>query len=943
MKPISSVRLRVWLPLFFATSYLLVVLLLSGLEVFEGLDHYEATLRETIRQLSAQSALPLRRALESERPADLQAYIGSLSLRDDLDAILLTDPSHQVIYSNHYAWSGRRLEQVLPESKRLARKVSHQLRLLDTPSGPLSVLPIDYSLPSNGGRSNRQVELWIHLNRERGRQAIVRQAFENTLWVLLWGLLILAGVGWTLYHYLGTPLMRLTAFSHRLAEGDYQARLPVKGRGEVAELANGLHRMAHNVQQAITELRGSEQRLSITLDSIGDAVMVTDTLGLVTRLNAEAARLTGWGQQEALGHPIIEVFRIVNSETREPAEHPVGRVIREGRVVGLANHTTLIARGGQEFQIADSAAPIRDMEGGLLGVIMVFQDISERYRMQSELHDTLERLHALTQALPDPCFVLSQQGEYLEVLGGPDELLARSREQLLGHRLDEILPESSAGPILQTLRETIRSGRPQTLEYSLQLPAGEIHFEGHTSRIMRADGPAVIWQARDITRRKRAEQDILQLANYDPLTGLPNRRQLEQRLAQALARSQRNGVHGALLFIDLDRFKDVNDSLGHLHGDRLLVQITERLRQLIRTEDFAARFGGDEFVILLEDLGQSLAIASEHADTIAGKLRDACARPFKLADQEILVELSIGIVMLPDEGDTEELIKRADIAMYLAKETGRDRACFFSRELQEVAEERIGIQQALRQAIQEDELRLFVQPRVDARGHWLGGEVLVRWQHPERGLLQPNAFIPIAEAGGLIANLDGWVIRHAIQGLAQHTGGLPETFHNLSINLTEPLMMRGGFIQELNEWLSQAALEAERIEFEITERVLLSDYSQAAVIIEQLRDLGIRFSVDDFGTGCSSLRYLQRLPLDALKIDRTFVDRLPGHAGDTAIVETILDMARHLEMDVIAEGVETEAQRGFLATRGCQQFQGYLFAHPMPWEVFFQRLARDGA
>lgn len=335
-------------------------------------------------------------------------------------------------------------------------------------------------------------------------------------------------------------------------------------------------------------------------------------------------------------------------------------------------------------------------------------------------------LQALTSSLPDPCFVLSDRGEYLEVLGGAEELLAKSRKQLLGRRLTEVLPPESANPIMETIQKTLATGLPQRLEYSLQLPAGETYFEGNTAKLICRDGPAVIWQARDITRRKRAEESIHRLAKYDPLTGLPNRRQLENRLEQALARYKRNNNHGALLFIDLDHFKNVNDSLGHLHGDQLLVQIADRLRKLIRTEDSAARFGGDEFVLLLEDLGQDLVIASQHAESVAIKLRHACSSPIELTGQAVEIQLSIGIVLFPDDADAEELIKRADIAMYRAKETGRNRACFFSKELQLIAEERLKIQRTLRRALQEDELRLCVQPKVNVQGDWIGGEVLVR-------------------------------------------------------------------------------------------------------------------------------------------------------------------------------------------------------------------------
>ncbi len=940
MGVIPSVRLRRWLPLFFGAGFLLLIGLMLALELFQGFARLDQQARAEVRSLLVQYVLPLRRALESQRPQDVQSLLGSLSLRDDLDAAALTDTDRRVLYASHYAWQDRPLIEFIPEVRGIDTRYQGSIVLRDLGHGLLGVEPIEYTLADKGRRVVRQAQLWLLIDTQRSHQGVVGQVLNSFLGVLLFALPVMAGMVWSLYRYVGAPLIRLNQFTHRLAGGDYQARLEVRGEGEVAELARGLQHMGQSVHQAVEALSASEQRLSVTLDSIGDAVLVTDTLGLVTRLNPEAERLTGWSADEAVGRPIIEIFRIVNAETREPAEHPVGRVLREGRVVGLANHTTLIARDGEEYQIADSAAPIRDGEDRMLGVIMVFQDVTERYRLEGELNMALARLQALTDSLPDPCFVLSEKGEYLEVFGGSDNLLAESRERLLGRRLHDVLPAESAEPIMETLLKTLSTGMPQRLEYSLKVPAGEIFFEGNTTCIEREEGAVVVWQARDITRRKAAEEGLSRLAKYDQLTGLSNRGLMVHRLQQALARCRRTGSFGALLFIDLDRFKDVNDSFGHLLGDQLLTGIAERLRQLIRTEDLAARFGGDEFVLLLEDVGHDRVAASEHAESVAMKLRDACARPFDLGGHAVQVGLSMGIVIFPDDhADAEELIKRADIAMYRAKETGRNQVCFFSHELQQIAENRIQVQRDLCRALQAEEMVLYVQPRVDVDGQWIGGEVLVRWQHPERGLLMPSAFIPIAEESGLIVQLDSWIISHAIDALAEQVAALPEGFGSLSLNLTEPLMMREGFVAELKGWLLQSALEPGWLEFEITERLLLSDHSKAAVIIDALRELGIRFSVDDFGTGCSSLRYLQRLPLDTLKIDKSFIDRLPGHSGDATIVATIIDMARHLALDVVAEGVESRAQQDFLEARGCRHFQGYQFARPMPWAEFFARVA----
>ncbi len=388
----------------------------------------------------------------------------------------------------------------------------------------------------------------------------------------------------------------------------------------------------------------------------------------------------------------------------------------------------------------------------------------------------------------------------------------------------------------------------------------------------------------------------------------------------------------------------INDSLGHHLGDELLTQVGAILRHEIRAEDIAARFGGDEFVIVLGDLGRDRNDASTHAELIAEKLQLACGEPLMLDGQPLQITISIGITLFPDDGSSvEELIKRADIAMYKAKEAGRNRVCFFSPELQEIAETRLTIQRELRSALEQDQFRLHVQPKVDQNGHWIGGEVLMRWQHPQRGLLLPSSFIPAAEGSGLIDDIDQWVISHTIERLAKAQEKLSQPFFNLSVNITADLLLNPHLHDDFRHWCMEHAISPEQIELEITERVLLDDHAQAADIIEDMPRLGVRFSIDDFGTGYSSLRYLQRLPLNTLKIDKSFIDRLPAHAGDARIVTTIIDMSRHLAMDVVAEGVETEQQAAFLKEQGCKQFQGYLYARPMPWDEFFSTLQEHRA
>ena len=822
------------------------------------------------------------------------------------------------------------------------------VQILPGKHGLLGVINIPY-LPAGSDRQDmRNASLWLEVDTKRSRNQVIAEAAERLVPTSLLGLLILASLLLWLRRKVTRPLNQLASANERLADGDLGLRLDISGQGEIARLATAMQTMVSQIRETIHALQTSEERLSVTLDSIGDAVLVTDIHGLVTRLNPPAEALTGWRESEALGRPVIEIFHIVNAETREPAEHPVGRVLREGVVVGLANHTTLISRTGTEYQIADSAAPIRDNDGQTLGVIMVFQDVTDRYRMESELRKIHQRLQAILQSLPDPCFILDERGRYLEILGGSDELLVANRNQLLHKRVEEILSKREAAPILAAIQKTLQTGQTLRLEYSLPTLSGKRHFEGSVAPIpLEEKGMGVIWLARDKTEQKEAEKRLHHLAFYDALTGLANRKMVGQHIKQALARARRLNYHAAILFIDIDHFKDFNDSLGHSAGDQVLCHIAKQIQQAIRIGDLAARFGGDEFVVIVEDLGSTLDEASAHAEQVASKIRQLLEQPLLLDEVEHFISISQGITLFPQPGrekqalDAETLLKQADMAMFKAKQSGPNQIRFFAAEMQHAAEARLKLQRELHLALQEEQFSLHVQPKVDAQGRWISGEVLIRWQHPDRGLVMPATFIPAAEKIGLIDDIDRWVIHQTIIRLGQEQKNLPDCFDNLSFNITAALLLQADFPDQLQQWLMEAGVEPRHIELEITERVLLDDQQKAADVMQQLRQLGIRFSIDDFGTGYSSLRYLQQLPIDTLKIDKSFVDRLPQHAGDGSIVTTIIDMAHHLGLEVVAEGVENEQQLGFLRQKGCQQFQGYYFAKPLPWEQFFSRFRAD--
>lgn len=443
----------------------------------------------------------------------------------------------------------------------------------------------------------------------------------------------------------------------------------------------------------------------------------------------------------------------------------------------------------------------------------------------------------------------------------------------------------------------------------------------------------------DISSRKAAEARIETLAFYDPLTNLPNRRLLIDRLEQTLTSCKRNEREGALLFIDLDNFKTVNDTLGHDIGDILLQQVAARLTPCLRMGDTVARLGGDEFVVILKDLSSDPVQAAAQAETTGKKVLAALSQPYQLGMQECISTCSIGVTLLNHpESTIDELMKQADIAMYQAKKTGRNCLRFFDPEMQNTIINRAAIELNLRKALVNQQFKLFYQIQVNIHSQPIGAEALIRWVHPEQGIVSPATFIPLAEETGMIVPIGHWVIEAAcaqIQAWQQHSA----TRHLiLAVNISAKQFRQEGFIDEVKKLMASYAINPKLLKLELTESLMLEDIDKTVVTMNALKAIGVQFSLDDFGTGYSSLQYLKRLPLDQLKIDQSFVNDIASDENDRAIVRTVIAMAQSLNVEVIAEGVETAEQQAFLLDNGCRQYQGYLFGKPMPIEEFNQQL-----
>nr|WP_229258765.1 EAL domain-containing protein [Duganella flavida] len=517
------------------------------------------------------------------------------------------------------------------------------------------------------------------------------------------------------------------------------------------------------------------------------------------------------------------------------------------------------------------------------------------------------------------------------------------RDEVLGQNLRMLRGPDTEQSVVDDIERHMARSQPVRAELLNYTKTGEPYWV-ETELVPFADEGGVYthWVAveRDITERKKSQDDIHRLAFFDVLTGLPNRRLLMDRIDKLLASSERGGTYSAVMFIDLDRFKTINDARGHAIGDALLCNAADRLSKLMRKADTVARIGGDEFVVLLGHLSHELPGATHAALTVAEKIRAAIGQDFEIEGQTYNSTASIGVTMLPRAGHggqtSQDLLRESDTAMYRAKSDGRNGIAFFESEMQAEVEQRLTLERDLSAALAAGQLQMHVQAQVDRSGRAIGGELLMRWPLAEGGMVPPNVFIPVAEESGLIVELGGWALRQACDAVLQlQAAGLTMP---LSVNVSPTQFRQADFVEQVRQALADSGAPARLLVLEVTEGLLIDKMDDTIARMHQLTEMGLRFSIDDFGTGYSSMAYLKKMPLYELKIDRSFIMDTPEDASSKALVQSILAMAGHLGLRVVAEGVETQAQADFLIANDCDSMQGYLYARPMPLAALIERL-----
>lgn len=561
------------------------------------------------------------------------------------------------------------------------------------------------------------------------------------------------------------------------------------------------------------------------------------------------------------------------------------------------------------------------------------------YQTSLDLRKANDRNIAVLNAIPDLLFELDGDGRYIDYHSPRTDLLAAPAESLVGRTVAEVLPPEAAEVYMSALREAHEKGSSIGKQFELQLPHGGFWFELSVSpkSIVSGQKPHFIVLSRDITERKMAEQKISQLAYFDSLTRLPNRLSFMEKLGREVRIAQRNGKKLAVLFMDMDGFKGINDTMGHNTGDLILQWTADRLQKGIRPNDMVsrvkdgetevelARLGGDEFTALIPNISKP-----EEALIVAHRIRELMRHPFLLDGREVVLTASIGIALYPDDGeDADSLLKHADTAMYHAKDKGRDNCQFYSASLTQRVQQRLNLESNLRQALARNEFSLLYQPQLDlTSGRIHSIEALIRWNHPEQGIISPMDFIPLAEENGMIVPIGEWVLRTACIDAArwQHAGyGL-----RVAVNLSPMQFKDPNLVKTVLDILAQTGLAPELLELEITEGAVMEDSVATLATLEALSIHGVQIALDDFGTGYSSMSYLKRMPLNNLKVDQSFVKGLPHDRDNHAIVRAILSMAQHLGFKVTAEGVETLEQVQALRDMACDTLQGYYFSRPVP-------------
>ncbi|GGU83277.1 hypothetical protein GCM10009504_44630 [Pseudomonas laurentiana] len=718
-----------------------------------------------------------------------------------------------------------------------------------------------------------------------------------------------------------------------------RARLYRDEQGNPLRMAGTLLDITEQVERE-QRLTSSEEKFASLFQVSPDPICVTrQDSGQFIEINPAFTQTFGWNAEQVLGRTAQQIGLWAESSERAKRIEQVIRDQALNNVAVVVNH-----KDGQPLTCVISSRLIKvDSEPCS---VTTLRDITQQQRAEAALKASEEKFAKAFHSSPDAITITERDsGRYLEVNDGFCRLTGYTTTEVIGRSAMEIgvwADEKQRAALLIELQE---KGRVHHREMLGRTKRGEVlTLEVSVEPITLNETACLLLTARDVSQLKNAQAQIRHLAYHDPLTNLPNRALLMDRLSQQIALLKRHNLRGALLFLDLDHFKHINDSLGHPVGDTVLKIITARLEASVRLEDTVARLGGDEFVVLISGLEGSREEVEEKVRDLADTLRELLAEPMSLDGQRLQVTPSIGVALIPDHGSTPaDLLKRADIALYRAKDSGRNTTQLFHNTMQKAASERLRMENDLRLALARGELALHFQPQVDARDNRIiGAEVLLRWHHPQLGQQPPSQFIQVLEESGLILEVGNWILDDACDACARmlQDGLIDADEFSLCVNISPRQFRQNDFVERIRRSLDDHNLPYRMLKLEITEGIVIQNLEDTISKMRELKAFGVSFAMDDFGTGYSSLTYLKRLPVDALKIDQSFVRDAPVDPNDAEIVRAIVAMARSLDLAVIAEGVEQSEQLEFLERLGCHLYQGYLHSRPLPLNEFRELLLK---
>lgn len=704
----------------------------------------------------------------------------------------------------------------------------------------------------------------------------------------------------------------------------------------------GISRDITDFRNIEKELRQQRDFAETLIDTAQAIILVLAPDGRIVRFNSYMEQLSGWKLAEVQGKDWFSTFLPQPNQAR--TRELFLSAITDLKTVG--NVDTLITRSGEKLAIEWYDKTLKDEEGRLIGLLSIGLNVTARAQAEEALRESEEHFRSVFEQVAVGMSMLTPEGKWIEVNQRLCDTVGYSREELMGMGYHDITPFEDDRALDAANVSQMIEGKQRSASWEkryLRKDGQHIWVRITTTLIRDKVGLPKYFLSitEDITAHKHAEEQIHRLAFYDALTGLPNRTLLLDRIGMVLPIAQRQRRNDALLLFNVDRFKNINDASGQAVGDILLRAVGERLLGVLREGDVLARLSGDEFAILLPDLAHPAHAAAHKTMHVAEKIHASLREPFQVGEEMATLTASIGIALFPrEDNDTPlDILRRANTALHESKSAGGAQTTLFERSMDENTKQRFRIERELRLAIPAGQLRLYLQPQVNAAGKIVGAEALVRWQHPERGLIPPGSFIPIAEESELIIEIGRWVFSQVCQLLTHEAlFGRP---YRISVNISPRQFRQPDFVSWVRNELTASGAEPTHLTFEVTEGVVIDNINSIVAKMNELTVMGIHFSIDDFGTGYSSLAYLKLLPIHELKIDKTFVQDAPTDPDDAALVETILAVAKHMHLKVVAEGVETEEQAEFLNQRGQVIHQGYLFGKPEPATQWEERIIAE--